>query len=171
MVYTRINGDLIEKASTKVQVAEQLQDLEKNDPNWKPEYSRDAWVKWGRKQLPQRLLNMACMIITNAICGQTTDYIKVQNECGGHNWMYHLTDHFSNLCLENNWPFYGVMLVDRTGKAPSGFFKWYSDKVLGGKQINLAIESVLRKDCTHGLTPSAVEIALAVTRYIYNHDL
>ena len=160
-------GNLIAECSTKVRVAEQLQDLEK-DPSWSKDFSREAWVKWGRKQLPQRLLNMACMIITNASYGETTDYIKVQNDCGGHNWMYHLTDHFSELCLENSWPFYGVMLVDKTGKAPSGFFAWYTKRV---EVITdpLAIESVLRKGCTHGNTPSAVEIALAVTKYIYRN--
>jgi hypothetical protein len=176
MSHTKLIGDLISQTGTYVELERKMAQIQASDPTWTADDTRELKVRWGRKLLGQRLLNTACMVITNACYGFTTPYAKVQNEVAlgaNHNWMYHLTDHFADLCLENKWPHYGVMIVHDAGNTPKGFFKWYEKRVLGYPVASQStVEQTLRSECTTTQkTPDAVEIALAVTKYIHNHNL
>lgn len=132
---------------------------------------REGWVKWGRRQFAQRLLNTACLVVTNATYGETTSYTEVLNTAakgGSHNTMYSLLDHFSNLCNEAGWLPYGVCIVDKTGATPSGFEAWYRKTHAGISTVDVAL---LKAECFTEDPPSAVEIATRVTAYIHRNRL
>lgn len=139
---------------------------------------RDLWQRWGRKQFSQRLLNTACMVITNAIYGETTPWKFVNDQCakgGKQNTMFHLVEHFSRLCFENDWPYYGVLIVDRTGYVPKGFWKFYfgsqGTSSPEDQQVLNFFEDRLRNECFKDTPPTAHEIALAVANYVHTHGL
>ena len=175
--HAKFIGDLVSNSSTQRTLHARLTAKIVNDPTFTDEDGTEAWIQWGRKILPQRLLNTACLVITNAMYGETTPFRLIQDQCvkgGSHNWMYHITDHFFDLCLENDWPFYGSMIVDKNGKTTTGFLKRYEKKVSVLPVDKDALLTVCQNDCMTGdpeETPSTVEICARVIEYVHSHNL
>ena len=173
----KIIQDIISSTGTTPEIIKKIKDLETTNPNWTKENTLKLSVRWGRKQLPQRLLNTACLIITNATYGDVTQFSAIQHLSKGasHHTMFTLLDHFSDLCLEAHWPMYGACVVNKEGIVPSGYIVWYSKRNV---PISLDINNqdstikLLQEDCFSTVkTPSGHEIALKTAEYIHKHKL
>jgi len=158
------------------EVKKRIQELEDSEPRWDAVSERNLWVRWGRKQLPQRILNTACLVITRATYGETTKMIDVRNMSIGasHNTMFTLLDHFSQLCVDKKWPFYPSCIVDKDGNIPSGCLAWiiknrHIPDIKGMVDGHLL---TLQQECLNAIsTPNGHEVALAVAEYSYTHKL
>lgn len=157
------------------EVHKKVQELAATEPRWDAASERTLWVKWGRKQLPQRLLNAACLVITRATYGETTKMHDIATMLigGSHNTMFHLLDHFSQLCIDEKWPFYPSCITDKNGNIPTGCQAWLSR--YGHMPVGVVPEDhlkALQNEClTSIMTPNGHEVALAVADYIYKHKL
>ncbi len=138
----------------------------------KPEEEREIWIRWGRKQFPQRLLNTVCLLVTNATYGERTSWRFVEKTLakgGSHNTMSYLLRHVNTLCQEEGWPPYGLCIVNKAGETPSGFFG--DGTVLSKAGWGMDDVGMLVGRCVGEAPPSAVEIALSVTKYIHKNRL
>lgn len=130
---------------------------------------------WGRKQLPQRILNSTSMIITNATYCFPTQFKKLENEIAlgiSFSGMCHLLDHVSDLCLESGWAPYGCLVVDQNKITTVGFYTWYRKRHPSPTFIDDA--TILAKctaECAAAHPPRAHEIAVKFAEYIYKHGL
>lgn len=157
------------------EVKKKIKELEGTEPRWDAASERNLWIKWGRKQLPQRILNTACLVITRATYGETTKMHDIGNMLigGSHNTMFHLLDHFSQLCSNEKWPFYPSCITDKDGKVPSGCLGWLTKHGLMPAGVLPEDHlTALQNEClTSTKIPNGHEVALAVANYIYANKL
>jgi len=150
-----------------------LDNLEKQGAS--KEEIKEGMRSWGRKQLSQRLLNTASMVITNATFGNPTQFKKIEYEYAygaAYHTMFSLLDHFSDLCFEAGWPPYGCLVVLENGSTPSGFFSWYKKRNPSQSALSdSAIESMCKHSCATVHPPRGWEVSLKVMEYIVKHRL
>jgi hypothetical protein len=140
------------------------------DPSWSLDLEGELWIRWGRGRIGARLLEITVLVVGNATYGETSAFQAVQDAARGasHNWMFHLLNRFSDLCLENGWPFYGACIVDQAGNIPAGFSKWYVKNVPVLQHRPL---KDLQAECLTSAPPTAHEMGLAISKYIYKNKL
>ena len=137
---------------------------------------RKGWQMWGRRHTPQRLLNVACMVITRSVYNLETPWQYIIDEVApgsSHNSMIGLLNHFSDLCLDAGWPPYGVMVVATDGNNPTGYYKW-CQKRLPEDATALGEPGIIayhRSLCSESPCPSAHQITIGVAGYLYKHGL
>lgn len=162
--------ELISKTGTTPELISKIPDLLAK--GLQPEEERELWIRWGRKQFPQRLLNTICLLVTNATYGEKTSWKFVEKTLakgGSHNTMSYLLRHVNTLCQEEGWPPYGVCVVNSAGETPSGFFG--EGTVLSKAGFGMSDVPALVGRCFSDAPPSAVEIALSVAKYVHKNRL
>jgi len=136
----------------------------------------EGWRMWGRRHTPQRLLNVACTVITRSVYNLETPWQYILEEVlhgGSHNSMIGLLNHFSDLCLDAGWPPYGVRVVVADGSNPTGYYKW-CQKNLPEDATALGEPGIIayhRSLCAENPCPSAHQITIGVAGYLYKHNL
>lgn len=165
---------LVKEATTNPDLNKRVQGLQTQNLITKQEVY-EVWVEWGRKQLGFRLQHMTCLVVGNALYGKITLYDVISTTVNAnHNWMLNLLFHFSRLCFENNWSFYGVLIRKKDGTNPTGYLPWYlqtGDSVRFPGVANSQILINLTDECFEKQPPSAHEISTALADYIYRNKM
>ena len=168
-----IMSNIVWTTGSTSEVKKKIKELEETDPRWDAESERSLWIRWGRKQLPQRILNTACLVITRATYGETTKMgdIKSMSLGASHNTMFTLLDHFSQLCIDKKWPFYPSCITDKDGVVPSGCLAWL---IKNGHLPSVPVDHIktVQEECFKSVfVPNGHEVALAVAEHIYLYKL
>lgn len=106
-------------ATTQIDLEKRLQNLliQGVDRN----HLKEGWRAWGKTQYNQRLLNIACLIITNANYGRFTTFSELNkiNLGAGYLNTLRLLETFALICKEANWPMYSSLVVKKYKANPT----------------------------------------------------
>lgn len=132
-------------------------------------FEHDLWVKWARTRRSFRFVTLVHAVLVKADHADSTTYGDLSRiiGLGSANELNHLINHIGQLCKDNDWPPYPVLIKNqKTGRVGNGFFKFFEmgDATEEEKQ---KFEKESEERCFNTPLPDQVTILCRLTEYVH----